>query len=141
MEEPPFPPHTPPDMSQGQQYTSNHARNQAQNQAQGRTRSRSQTQIRLQPQPHQNAVVNANNTVPRWGFRMNRPMQLGFQYRNGRLICRKVETREEIVFNVRVIVVSTLATTLCPQTRTVVVCLRQRDIETPSYSGFLCYSK
>lgn len=64
MEEAPLPAHTPPDMSQGQQYVSNQAGNQSQNQS----RSEGQTQIRLQPQPQQNAVANANGPVPRRGL-------------------------------------------------------------------------
>lgn len=63
-----------------------------------------------QRQPRQNAVADGNNAIPRpAAAHMGRTLRLEFQYQNGWLICRVLDTRRELHLNVRFITVSTLA--------------------------------
>lgn len=93
-----------------------------------------QTQSRPQIQPQQNVVANAHEGVPRHAANRGRQQLLEFEYQNGWLIWRNIETREHFVLHEMTIMVSTLLMRLC-------LCLtescgfvstRQRKLETCS---------
>lgn len=59
-------------------------------------------------QPQKSTVVDANNRAPLAAEQGGRRLRLEFQYQNGWLICRNVETRQQFMLHVVAIMVSTL---------------------------------
>lgn len=98
------------------------------------------TQDQPQLQPRQNVVANAHNRVPRPAANGGRRLLLLFEYQNGWLICRNLDTREYFVIHEMTIVVSALSMRLCLSLTQNLgfVCPKQRGLETslPNYNVF-----